>query len=76
MSYPFAPLEPQAFRAALRPLCDFMMTVGSDKKLQDYQEHEALELIRIVVYAYQKKMLEMLSVSENASDPHTEEVTL
>ena len=55
------PFEQQAFEAALLPLGEGVAEIGIDKPLSAYTREEILTLIQIVVYAYQDRMLQILS---------------
>ena len=49
-------LEKSAMTAALRPLGEYVGTVGMQRPLADFQRHEVLTLIEVVITAYQDYM--------------------
>ena len=49
-------LEKAAMTAALRPLGDYVGTVGMQRSLADYRREEVMTLIEVVITAYQDHM--------------------
>jgi hypothetical protein len=48
--------ETQAMQSVLRPLGDFVATIGMQKTLADYTQPQVLQLIEVVVTAYQDRL--------------------
>ncbi len=62
-------LEIAAMRAALAPLGDYVASIGMERPLADYRKEEVLQLVEVVVDAYQAHMLlehERLAEKERA----------
>ena len=49
-------LEKAAMTAALRPLGDYVGTIGMQRPLADYRREEVMTLIEVVITAYQDHM--------------------
>ena len=49
-------LEKAAFTAALRPLGEYVGSIGMQRPLADYSREEVLTLIEVVITAYQNHM--------------------
>jgi hypothetical protein len=51
--------EKAAMAAALRPLGDYVATLGMERPLADYSREEILTLVEIVIDAFQSHLLEV-----------------
>ncbi|MBF0143053.1 MAG: hypothetical protein HQL59_06295 [Magnetococcales bacterium] len=49
-------LEKAAMAAALRPLGEYVSSIGMDRPLADYRKDEVLTLVEVVISAYQDHM--------------------
>lgn len=62
MTSPFAPLEPQAFKAAGEALAAFIeQTHSAYKTWREYSETEILAMMKVCVNGYQNKILDLVS---------------
>jgi hypothetical protein len=71
MTSPFAPLEPQAFKAAGEALAAFIERTHSvHKTWREYSESEILAMMKVCVNGYQNKILTLISpLSEERTQP-------
>ena len=51
--------ETRAMQSTLRPLGDFVTSVGMQRPLADYSQAEVLQLIEVVITSYQKTLQEL-----------------
>ena len=50
-------LEKEAMAAALRPLGEYVGSIGMQRSLADYSKHEVLTMVEVVITAYQNYMV-------------------
>ena len=51
--------ESRALESVLQPLGDYVVSIGIDKPLSEYERAEILQLINVIITNYQDKLREL-----------------